>query len=148
VNGLEEIADRVAIRELIDRYTVGVSTRDWERVGACFADDARWTTSVGHDFQGVAAIVAGIRKVVEVRKFLIQMTHGMTIETLDGDNAETTSILNEFGTGDSIFVLGTYHDKLVKADGTWRFKSRLFKVHYIDTTPMSGNAMVDYATLR
>jgi hypothetical protein len=148
MNEIQELSARLAIRELIDRYTIGVSKRDWDCVKSCFDGDARWHTSIGHDFQGQEAIVSGIRAVVEARKFLIQMTHGMTIDQLAGDSAQTTSILHEFATGEAIFVLGSYHDKLIRTDGVWRFKERFFQVHYVDTTPLPGTVMVDYATLR
>jgi ketosteroid isomerase-like protein len=147
MSDIQEFMDRLAIRELIDRYTVSVSKRDWDAVASCYLDDAKWVTSVGHNVSGIEAVREGIRGAVEARKFLIQMTHGMTIDSLTADTAETTSILNEFGTEGSVFVLGTYHDKIRKVGGQWKFHERFFQVHYIDTTEMKGNIMVDYAKL-
>jgi ketosteroid isomerase-like protein len=144
MTSVEETQNRLAIRELIDRYTVAVSRRDWDAVAACFHEDGRWRTSVGHDFQGRPAVREGIRAAVEARGFLIQMTHGMTIDALTDDRAETTSVLNEFGAAAAVFVLGLYHDTVTKVDGRWGFAERRFQVHYIDSGPLNGNIVVDY----
>ncbi|MFC3172780.1 nuclear transport factor 2 family protein [Novosphingobium bradum] len=145
---IQELMDRLAIRELIEKYTVCVTRRDWDGMISCFLEDGRWITSVGHDLAGVAAIREGIMAAVAPRKFLMQMTHGMTIDRLDADSAETTSILHEFAVEDSIFVLGTYHDQLAKVGGEWKFRERFFQVHYMDMGAQPGQVMVDYATLR
>ncbi|MGE3693109.1 MAG: nuclear transport factor 2 family protein [Novosphingobium sp.] len=79
---LQSISDRLDIRELADRYTVGITCRDWELVTGCFHPDARWRASVGFDFQGRDALVGGIRAIVEASRFQLQMHHAISIDSL------------------------------------------------------------------
>ena len=39
---LQELADRAAIVDAVIAYATALDTRDWERLGALFTDDARW----------------------------------------------------------------------------------------------------------
>jgi hypothetical protein len=145
---MQEIADRQAIRELIERYTVEVTRRNWDGMAACFHEDSRWVSSVGHDFQGVQAIKAGISGVVEGYDLLVQMNHGVTIDELTSDRATARSVLNEFGRApggpSGVFVLGVYTDDVTKVGGRWGFAKRFFQVHYIDVTAPAGRVLVDY----
>jgi uncharacterized protein (TIGR02246 family) len=145
---IQEIADRQAIRELIDRYTLEVTRRNWDGVAACFHEDARWVSSVGHDFQGQRAIKAGISEVVESYELLVQMNHGVTIDDHTATRATARSVLNEFGrapaAASGVFVLGVYTDDITKVGGRWGFAKRFFQVHYIDVAAPGGRVMVDY----
>lgn len=145
MSDLQEPIDRLAIRELIDRYSVSVSKRDWAAVGDCFCADASWVTSVGHDFRGVDAIREGIRGAVEPFAFLIQMNHGTTIDALTADSARASTVVHEMAAPGSVFLLGLYEDRLVKQGGRWRFAARFFQAHYMDGAPLTGAVLVDHS---
>lgn len=149
---IQETADRLAIRELVDRYSLAVTRRDWEAVARCFHPNARWRASVGYDFQGRETIRESLKQVVESLEFLVQMTHACVIDDLTADRARVTSVLKEFGRRPNgqggVFVLGVYTDAVIKADGRWVFQDRDFQVHYIDTAAPPGLQMIDYATQR
>lgn len=148
---LQELADRLAIRELIERYTVCVTQRDWETMGACFHAESRWRTSppFGHDFKTRQGIQEGISKAVSSSDFLVQMTHGVVIDELTADRAQARVVLNEIGRRSraktALFLLGVYHDTITKIDGVWGFKERYFQAHYVDTSWIPGDVVVDYA---
>jgi uncharacterized protein (TIGR02246 family) len=149
---IRETQDRLAIRELADRYTLSVTRRDWDAMAACFHEDAAWITSVGHDFRGRAAIKAGISETVGAMEFLVQMQHAITIDELTETSATARSILNEFGRAPGgqmgVFVLGIYTDKVTRIDGRWGFAERFFQAHYLDTAAPAGMKLVDYANQR
>lgn len=150
---LQELSDRMEIRELTERYTVGITCRDWEAVGSCYHDHATWRApQIGHEFLGREAIVAGLRAVVEPNEFHLQMQHALTIDTLDADRATARSILHEVvqhaGGSGGVDVLGVYNDIITKIDGVWKFESRRFHVHHLNAGPLPGVTMVDYADLR
>jgi hypothetical protein len=44
-------------------------------------------------------------------------------------------------------VLGIYNDVIAKADGAWKFESRRFDIHLMDATGLTGQILVDYASL-
>jgi hypothetical protein len=145
---LQETADRIAIRDLLDRYTLGVTRRDFDAMAACFHENARWHASVGYDFKTREGVRAGLREVVESMQFLLQMTHACVIDELTADSAKVQSVLNEFGKRDGeagVFVLGIYYDRVTKVGGRWGFEERDFQLHYIDAGPPPGTITVDYA---
>jgi uncharacterized protein (TIGR02246 family) len=149
---LQEVADRLAIRELSERYCLGVTRRDWDAMAACFHEDGRWVTSVGHDFRGRQAIKDGIRETVESFEFLVQMPHTVTVSELTATRAKANTILNEFGRAlggqSGVNVLGVYHDIVTKQSGRWEFEERYFEAYYIDPATPGGMKLVDYATRR
>jgi hypothetical protein len=151
---LQEVADRLAIRDLVERYTVSVTRRDWNAMGQCFHEQSRWRTSppFNHDFQTRKGIQDGISGAVSTSDFLVQMTHGVIIDELTADRCKATVVLNEMGrrsgqkTG--LFLLGVYHDTITKIDGRWGFEDRYFEAYYVDTAWLPGNVVVNYETRR
>jgi hypothetical protein len=151
---LQEIADRLAIRELIERYSLSVTRRDWETIGACFHPESRWCTAppMSRDFRTQAAIQKGLAEMISASEFLVQMAHGVVIDELTAERAKATTVLNEVGRRSTdkagLFVLGVYHDVITKVDGRWGFEERCFEGYYIDNAWLPGNVLVDYATRR
>lgn len=147
---LQTLHDRLEIRELIDRYTIGITTRDWHIVQGCYHENARWQASVGMDFQGREAILGGVRAIVEGSAFQLQMQHAILIENLTAESATARSVLQEViqrADGTGMDVLGVYNDRIGKFEGCWLFTERYFHAHYISTQPMPGNILVDYGKL-
>jgi ketosteroid isomerase-like protein len=139
------IADRLAIREVIELYSDAVTRRDWETVGAVFAGDAIWIIAPPTDMtlRGRPAIAKGVAEMVETFEVFVQMTHSIVIE-LNGDRAGARTIVNGFGrlrSGSSgAFALGIYVDELVRTGGGWLFQSRRFDHLFIDNAAPAGTA--------
>lgn len=149
---LQQLAGRIAIRELTERYTMGVTCRDWDAVASCYHENAHWHAPLaGMEFRGRDALVAGIRASVESNPFQLQMQHALVIDSLTADRATARSILHEVlkHTADEpgMSVLGIYNDVIIKAGGLWKFESRRFDIHLMDATGLHGHIMVDYASL-
>ena len=87
---LQELVDRAAIVDAVIAYATAVDTRDWERLGALFTDDARWEYSgSGERLCGPDAIVARIS--TSVGRF--DATHhlnGNHVAAVHGDEAQHT----------------------------------------------------------
>jgi uncharacterized protein (TIGR02246 family) len=149
---LQELSDRLAIRELADRYAVSVTCRDWAALGACFHEDAAWTVvGSGLAFKGREAIAAGIRGAVEPNAFHMLMPHAFVIDTLTADRATARGILHEVfkrpGGDTGAKVLGVYTDVITKSEGAWLFADRRFDIYLMDGSGTPGQVMVDYSTL-
>ncbi len=149
---VQQLSDRIAIRELTERYTMGVTCRDWQAVASCYHADATWRApQVGMEFEGRDALVSGIRASVEANPFQLQMQHALVIDSLTADRATARSILHEVlkasadEPGSSF--LGIYNDVVTKPDGVWKFESRRFDIHFADAAGLNGMIMVDYASL-
>jgi hypothetical protein len=151
MSDLQQVKDRLEIRELIELYSVSVTLRDWDAVGACFHPQGRWRASVGYEFQTRQGVQDGIRAIGEGMEFLVQMSHGVVIRELTPERATANLVLNEFGKyrdrEGGVFVLGVYYDTLVKHEGRWVFEERDFQAHYIDPSTPPGRRFVDYANL-
>ena len=123
-----ELADRDAIRELPQRYCDCVWRGDVDGLVSLFADDGVWTTDYG-EAKGRDAIEQMLRSIVPVKGEGPQRKHYITniIIKVSGDGADSISdylVVRESGP-DLIPVMGgTYKDKWVRQDGTWRFKRK------------------------
>jgi len=135
---LQALSDRIAIRDVIDRYSDAATRRDWPNLGATFHDDAVWSVGggVNLEFRSRENIEAGLRAAVSKFEFFVQMTHSVVIE-LDGPRARARTLLNEMGRNSAqktgLFLLGFYEDVLSRREGRWAFDSRRFEPIYNDT---------------
>ncbi len=149
---LQELSDRIAIRDLADRYAVSVTCRDWAGVAACFHDNAKWAVpGVGLAFEGRDQIAAGIRGAVEPNAFHMLMPHAFVIDTLSAERATARSVLHEVfqrpGGEGGAKVLGVYTDVIAKRGGVWLFEGRRFAIYLMDASGLPGQVMVDYSAL-
>jgi ketosteroid isomerase-like protein len=137
--------DRLAIRELIERYSDAVTLRDWATAGALFKEDALWSIAPPTDvtISGRAAIVDGLRTMIDPFEVFVQMTHSIVI-ALDGDRATARTIVNGFGRArdgtSGAFALGTYTDLILRDGDGWLFQSRRFDPLFIDNSSPMGQA--------
>ena len=122
------LEDKDAIREIMAAYCHALDACRFADVANLFADDGVWTTDYG-EAKGRGAIEEMLRSVVPVKGEGPQRKHYIAniIIKVDGDSAESVSdylVVRESGP-DLIPVMGgTYKDKWVRRDGTWRFKQK------------------------
>ncbi len=127
---IQELADRLAIRDVMALYARGLDRRDFDAVASCFAEDAY------ADYGGPTAPAEGrdaILKIVRVVERFILTMHFMGDQTvtLRGDEAdvETYAIdqLRYEKDGVQYDMTGglRYEDKMVREDGRWVIKHRV-----------------------
>ena len=80
------LADRFAIRELIDRYCYAVNERDWTVLESCYTEDAVWDVGKPLNFrlEGRKAIVAIASTKISEEDYVVQTPHA-TMIWLDGE---------------------------------------------------------------
>jgi 3-phenylpropionate/cinnamic acid dioxygenase small subunit len=121
------VADRLAVSDVLIRYATAQDTRDWELLASCFTDDAR----LDYDTSGVFGrddFVAHSRAGLARMKATQHSVTNHVIE-VDGDRARSTSyvIAQHVRQDDVTFTLGgTYHDDFVRSGNGWRIASRRF----------------------
>jgi uncharacterized protein (TIGR02246 family) len=134
------MADRMAIREVMTRYSRGIDRRDFDMVAGCFTADAEAEYSGNVLPKGVDAIVAYIRRIAH----LPRSTHfmGDTLIDVDGDtaDAETYAIAylvdGEVGSGAQVHTRGLrYRDMLVRQDGRWLIHKRVHTADWMFSSP-------------
>jgi ketosteroid isomerase-like protein len=128
---VNELADRLDITAVLNRYAIAIDARDWDLFRTVFTED------VVADY-GAHGRWDGIDHFVEVwepiHRRWVSTQHIITnhhIE-LDGDRARTRSYVNALlvaaGTpgGDSATIRGYYDDELVRQADGWRIQHRRF----------------------
>ncbi len=127
---LQELADRAAIVDAVIAYATALDTRDWDRLGSLFADDACWEyCGSGERLVGPSAIVARIS--TSLKRF--DATHhlnGNHVIAVHGDEAEHTCYYQAqhvrlgLADGDKFLGGGRYDDRLRRTADGWRFTHR------------------------
>ncbi len=136
--------DRVAIRELIDRYHSAVNTQNWKFFAELFTPTAAWKAldPINLCFEGHEAIMAGLRKSVLRQEMLVQTCAGVVVNLTAETTGKVTSTLIEFGReidgGQRWSAVAFYDDEVRKQHGAWRFQRRTLQVRYLGSPDLSG----------
>lgn len=152
-NVKENLADHLAIQDLINRYSLGVSQRDWDMLADVFAEDGIWDVDGGpsgaHKHFGRKDVVEALKVRISPAKFVVQMPHSPLIE-VNGNSATARTTVQEcvkISEGPKgLMMIGTYHDEIIRdKDGEWRFKSRRFIYSYLDMeNTWPGQVFINY----
>src|ERR1700742_2004986 len=123
------IDDRLSIRERFDSYSDAVTRCALDDYLDCWAEDGVRLGEGGEAWgtEGLRAHWNGIWKVLSQMVFVTQIG---AIE-VDGDRASARSYCLEtlrFRDGSVHQLIGTYEDRLRRADGVWRFSERRYRV--------------------
>lgn len=124
-----DIADRIAISELIAAYGDAVSRRDAAAWGATWAVDATWSL-MGHEVAGRDAIV-GLWLGAMTQFDAVSFITAAGPLRIEGDRASTRCQTQEvLRTTDGAIrrVAGIYDDSFVKQAGVWLFSRRVFAI--------------------
>ncbi len=148
----ENLADRLAIAEVMYRYALAIDTKDWPALEMVFADRIRADFrefGVREEYQGssagwIANIRAGIAGMDATQHMM-----GNHLYDISGEQATGTTYLraihickNDWG-GDSYTIGGHYEVALARGDGGWRINSYKLRV-----TWSHGNRHVLRAAMR
>ncbi len=122
---LQELADRLAVQDVMIKYASSCDRRDMEEYGSCFAEDVVITGfgGTGGDIHGRQGWVDFVAKAL-TRFSGTQHFLGNQRVWLNGDSAklqtsvQATHFLAD-RPGTTLTLFATYHDDLVKRDGVW-----------------------------
>lgn len=127
--------DRLAIRELMDIYADAVNQRDTERWASTWSEDSSWKLPVIPGMENVSGkenIVNAWQAGMAMFPFIFMSVSVGDIQ-VNGHTATARCYTTEVGTtldGTEIQPRGQYDDSLVKIDGQWLFKERIFHSLY------------------
>jgi 3-phenylpropionate/cinnamic acid dioxygenase small subunit len=131
-----DLADRLAIDDLLTRYATGVDRRDWDLWESCFTADAVV------DYTAFGGIRGPVR---EVRAWLAEVMPRFTASqhlvvnrevSVDGDTATSRAaffnpmVLPQADGHALFFEGGYYHDRLVRTADGWRIRERVEEFTY------------------
>ncbi len=116
-----------AVYDVLVRYAAAIDDRDWEAVGACFAEDARATYGGSPIGPGRAAIVAALRGWLTASAST-HLVGGVSID-VDGDRASAgqTAVAYRVEAGRLVLRGLRYSDSLRRRDGRWEITDRVHR---------------------
>lgn len=122
------VEDRLAIHELLARYSHTIDGRDYAAWVECFTPDGVLQSAMGVS-SGHAELKTFAETYERNRERMPNARHFMTniATTVEGDQATARSyvqITTSDPRGVRLLFTGQYDDRLVKVDGAWKFKER------------------------
>src|SRR5262245_12463466 len=142
-----ELVERLAIRDVVQRYSDAVSRNLWDVVESTFTTDC--VLDLVAPFPMLVEGGRAIRDALEDRckdlDALFQTSTGTVIELTGNDEATATTLVTELAHQSGAFSMemrGIYYDHLRKEDGAWRFSRRRFQGVYSDRTPLTGRVLI------
>lgn len=122
------LEERIAIYELIARYSHTIDGRDYEAWVDCFTPEGALHSAVGTS-SGHAELREFAKSYEASRARMPNARHYMTnvATEIDGERATSRSyvqITTSDPRGVRVLFTGQYDDKLVKVDGRWKFVER------------------------
>lgn len=135
---VSEVADRLAITEVINAYGMFYDTKQWEKFGQLFTEDA--TFNMAPDLKLIKLPLQGraeIQKLMEgaraandpANEFPHHVATNVVFRHLSRDKAATSSFVSvTFNKKDAasaeVRYVGFYIDEFRKEEGVWRISSR------------------------
>jgi hypothetical protein len=126
-----DVADRLAIQDLIARYAVVVDGRDYDALDGLFTPDARIDFTA---FGGPSGTPADIKAFLADSLAIFSRTQhmmGLPSITVDGDRASARTschnpmVLTDADGTTKVWLIGLwYDDALVRTPAGWRFAAR------------------------
>jgi ketosteroid isomerase-like protein len=145
-----EVADRVAIRELVDAYAHCADRRDAEGQRSLFTEDTHFVVHMDGQGSEPTQVLDGREELTPVFADLNRYTatmhfNGQSTIVLDGDRATGESYcmahhlsVGEDGQRTLMIAAIRYDDVFVKQDGAWLFAERRLMVDWIETRPLAA----------
>jgi len=144
---LEEVADRLAIDDLLDAYASALDTKDWDALRTLFVPGA----IVDYTEEG------GVRGSIEdaigwFQKAMAPFTASQHFVTnrrvrIDGDSARVDAYIfsplgvpNDNGGLTLVFAGGTYEDEVRRTPDGWRFAARTIHASWFHAGLQGGAA--------
>src|SRR5258705_8454589 len=158
---LREWLDRLAIQDLIYRYSDAVTRADWPQCEAVFARDALWESPpLGLRYESRDSFLETLPATTNY-DLLIQTPHSSVITLAGADQAHATTTIHEMnrgvtdtksalgdsGTEINVDTYGIYYDDVARIDGEWKFTHRLFMPFYLESGCVTGDVLTQRSKL-
>ena len=136
---LREISDRIAIGDLLTRYTVAIDKKDWNLLDTCFTPDASVDYTQSGGIKGkYPEVRTWLSKALSVFPITQHFISNSTVEIKGDDATARTYVINPMvfinpDGSQHIFTVGAYYnDKLVHTRDGWRIADRFEEQAYLD----------------
>mgnify|MGYP001158394983 CR=1 FL=1 len=129
------VADRLAIRELIESYNAAVIEKDGDKWIANWAEDGVWNLGGGNIY-GKEKILESWLTIMAPYEHAAVFGQPIFIQ-VEGDEGiahwHTNERLKLFS-GNEMLAVGRYKDRYIRSNGVWKIKLRDYSVVFTSTT--------------
>ena len=128
------VADRLAIRELIESYNAAVIEKDPAKWIANWAEAGVWNLG-GGDIEGKDRILESWLTIMAPYEHASVFAQPIFIQVEEEDGIahwHTNERLKLYS-GDEMLAVGRYKDRYVRIDGVWKIKQRDYSVVFTST---------------
>ena len=140
---LQQLEDRIAIRELIDQYAFCADTRDAQGQMAIFTEDTNFEVYMDEKLPTPTQVVKGRKNLFPVfddlnQYFSTMHFNGQSIIKVNENSATGTTYCRAYHLkvqdgAQKLMIAGIrYFDMMVKQDSQWLFAERKLKVCWIE----------------
>lgn len=122
-----DVADRIALQDVMLRYAAGVDERDFDMYASCFADDVDIVNFGPDPIHGRDAWVSYVKTALE-KYGATQHMLGPQYAVINGDNATTRSdvqalhYLLDTAEGETFTLWATYNTDMRRINGEWKIQ--------------------------
>ncbi len=157
---LREWLDRLAIQDVILRYSDAATRADWHQCQALFAPQAIWESpALGMRFEDRASFMEALT--TSAFELLIMTSNSPVIKLTGPNSAQATTTIyelikrppvaqsdtSEAGAENNLEQYGIYFDDLQRIEGEWKFTHKLFVPVYVRTGCVTGNVQTQRSEL-
>ena len=128
------VADRLAIRELIESYNAAVIEKDAAKWIANWVEDGVWNLG-GGNIEGKDRILESWLTIMAPYEHASVFAQPVFIQT-NGEEGTALWHTNErlkLYSGDEMLAVGRYQDRYVRINGVWKIKQRDYSVVFTST---------------
>jgi len=126
---INPIEDRLAIRELVEMFTIGCMRADSGLWGSTWVDEASWKIdAMDVPTVGKSNVIAFFEKIMGNIEFVTMSSFPSGL-VIDSDKAHGKTYSQELlfpKAGGQKILVGCYDDEYVKRGGRWYFLSRIY----------------------
>jgi hypothetical protein len=133
------LAAEAGVRQLHARYTDAVWRKDYAAFGDCFAEDGEWRIA-GMVLRGRDTIVREFERLMSNHRRVLMHFRTPILEVGAGEASGRTYVneRNAFINGRPGTTIGIYYERFADHGDRWRFTWRLYQLHYLGPSDMSG----------
>lgn len=136
---IRRIADRLAIQDLLYRYSTAIDTKDFALLGQVFTEDGVGDYTSSGGIRGtVPEIQEWLGQALGIFTVVQHLITNVTTE-ISGDQATTRCYLfnplgypGEGGKVEMLYCGGYYRDRMVRTPAGWRIQERVIEMLYLD----------------
>jgi hypothetical protein len=133
------IADRIAIHDLLNRYSTAIDSKDFDLLDEVFTPDGIGDYTASGGIRGsLAEIKPWLAAALGIFAVVQHLISNVRVE-LRGDEATSTCYLfnplgweRSDGGVEMMYCGGLYHDRLVRTPAGWRIRERVIQTLYLD----------------